>query len=91
MSAAKYLPGPWEVAAGDVWATSPWNARVRIASVTQFSPMNGVDSAANARLIAAAPELLGVVDSLLSDIGRDNSMPSAVRARAVLTKLGAAS
>ena len=42
-------------------------------------------------VFANAPELLEVVNAMLNDIGRDNSMPSAVKARAVLAKVGAAS
>lgn len=57
---ATHTPGPWELSGGNtsVWAISPPNARVRIADIRQHSPMNGVDNEANARLIAAAPELL---------------------------------
>lgn len=55
---AGFTQGPWELsAAGAVWGISPWNARVCLANVTDFSPMNGIDSKANGRLIEAAPDM----------------------------------
>ena len=41
---------------------------------------------ANARLIAAAPELLEALGSMLEDVGRASSLPSAVKARAAIAK-----
>lgn len=40
----------------------------------------------NARLIAAAPELLEALYLLLNDVGRANSMLGAVKARAAIAK-----
>ncbi len=48
----------WEVSSGDIWATSPFNARVRVASMTQFSAMNGIDQKFNAELLVRAVKLL---------------------------------
>lgn len=62
----KYTPGPWELSDSSVWGTSPLNARFRIADIRQHSPMNGIDSKANASLIAAAPELLEALRNLLA-------------------------
>lgn len=45
---------------------------------------------ARARLLAAAPDLLAALDEMLDDIGRANSMPSAVKARAAIAKATAA-
>lgn len=56
--ATSFTPGPWRVSADGIWARSPWNAEVKIASVTICSPMNGIDWKANAILIAAAPDML---------------------------------
>jgi hypothetical protein len=61
---ASFTPGPWELSDGVVWTTSPWNARVRLAITNSFSPMNGIDNFANARLMAAAPELLAALKGL---------------------------
>lgn len=66
MSAPKHTPGPWGVSADGIWAVSPLNAHVRLATVTSFSPMNGIDSRANAHLIAAAPELLEALQFAIS-------------------------
>jgi hypothetical protein len=41
---------------------------------------------ANARLMAAAPELLAALNALLDDVGRANSMLGAVQARAAIAK-----
>ncbi len=66
MTQGKHMAGPWEISGGDgIWAVSPWNARFRLATVTQPSPMNGIDWEANARLIAAAPELLEALEALV--------------------------
>ena len=53
-----HTAGPWEISADGIWAKSPMGARVKIATVTTFSPMNGLDSQANARVLGAADELL---------------------------------
>ncbi len=55
-----HSPGPWSITYEGVWAKSPWNATVRIATISHPSPMNGIDGVANARLIAAAPDLLAL-------------------------------
>jgi len=58
------IPAPWSISAGSIWGTSPWNARVRIADVTRFSRMNGIDSEGHEYLIVAAPELRDLVATL---------------------------
>lgn len=60
-----YTPGPWEYSVDGIWATSQWNARVKIATITSFSRMNGIDSVANARLIVAAPDMLSALRRIL--------------------------
>ncbi len=52
-----YTAAPWEVSVGNVWPVHG-NPRVKIATITKPSPFNNIDWEANARLIAAAPELL---------------------------------
>ncbi len=66
-----YTAAPWEVSAGDVWPVHG-NPRVKIATITKPAPMNGIDWEANARLIAAAPELLEALKSLVAQ-ARDNN------------------
>lgn len=58
----QHTPGPWELSEGDtsLWAKSPLGARVRISNIIKHAPINGINHAANARLIAAAPELLTI-------------------------------
>ncbi len=64
----QHTPGPWELSEGDtsLWAKSPLGARVRISNIIKHLPINGINHAANARLIAAAPELLATLERLLS-------------------------
>lgn len=64
----KHTPGPWESSATGIWAKSPWNARVKIATITTFSLMNGIDWNANANLIVAAPELLAELRTAVQHI-----------------------
>jgi len=63
---SEHTPGPWEASSLGIWAKSPWNARVCLAQAHNFSPMNKVDSAANARLMAAAPDLLDALKAVVS-------------------------
>ena len=49
--------GPWEFSGDAIWATSPFNARFKVATVTFPSPMNGIDGHANGKVLGAAREL----------------------------------
>lgn len=100
---SRHTPGPWEYSSGGIWAKSPWNARVRIATVTTFSPMNGIDSDANGHVIETAPELLSSLRAIVDfcDDPNGSEKPESLAmglarllpaARAALTKAtGAAS
>lgn len=52
-----HTAGPYEFSGDGIWATSPWNARVKIATVTFCSSWNGIDAKANGLLFAAAPTM----------------------------------
>lgn len=58
---SKTIPGPYEYSGGAIWATSPWNARVRLCTITYHAALNGIDNDAQARLFAAAPMLAAAV------------------------------
>jgi hypothetical protein len=73
---AHAIPGPWEVSADGIWGVSPWNARVRIASVTSFSPMNGIDSAAHTHRISAVPEMFEAIEAI--EFALSQGMPAAL-------------
>lgn len=66
----QHTPGPWELSEGDtsLWAKSPLGARVRISNIIKHAPINGINHAANARLIAAAPDLLAALEDLLENL-----------------------
>jgi hypothetical protein len=70
------IPGPWDVSVGSIWGTSPWNARVRIAEVTHFSPMNGIDSVAHMHRISAVPEMFEAIEAIEFALGQ--GMPAAM-------------
>lgn len=95
----KGTPGPWTfsrsdqfgdarfyVAQADGAPYTPYYSDVStLIAETVSSELVRIQEA-NAKLIAAAPELLEALDQMLDDIGRANSMPSAVKARSVIRK-----
>jgi len=72
---SKHTPGPWEVRQAETGHTAvyPHGGRERIADIYCPLDING-NHAANARLIAAAPELLEACKSILKDYGYDSSI-----------------
>ena len=88
----KHTPGPWDFDLdpnGAFWVTV---APVRDMQDPTTIARRGEwghrceESHANARLIASAPDMLAALISLLEDVGRANSMPGAVQARAAIAK-----
>lgn len=79
----KHTEGHWSHNVSAVWA-----GEKMVAAVYGDDPDCKHDARmkANARLIAAAPELLDVLKAMLDDVGRASSLPSAVKARAVIAK-----
>lgn len=57
MADSKHTPGPWEVSESAFYV---WDEKRRL--VAEVSGASGGERAANARLIAAAPELLEAAD-----------------------------
>lgn len=91
-----HTPGPWEIADlahGLIVRTeslrkSKYGAS-RYAAIGGFDrsdPQQFAEALANARLIAAAPDLLEALGLLLNDVGRASSLPGAVLARAAIKK-----
>ena len=58
--------GPYEISDGAVWGFTPFNARVRLATIHRHSPMNGLDADKQAAMFAASLEML---DALKGAIG----------------------
>lgn len=63
----KHTPGPWEASAGDVYAepTSGFPMKVAAAFAQRGDVVQMEQVAANARLIAAAPELLEALEAAI--------------------------
>ena len=67
---ADHTPGPWHVC-GDMIRSTVSNAAMRSVAKVYVSQMHGKpEAAANARLIAAAPDLLEACRALVSDCWR---------------------
>lgn len=87
---AEHTPGPWHApilndgsTTGYVWAEEPHGGIV--ATVMPLGPNDPSDYVANARLIAAAPDMLEVLED--SDYAHCNcESPRCLRARAVIAK-----
>lgn len=96
-AAVQHTPGPW-VCYADLPSTEPnWHivtnaSRMRVLANVHIEPGNKVDEA-NARLITAAPDLLGALKQIttnyvaaLNASGADVDQKSVVKARAAIEK-----
>lgn len=81
MSESKHTPGPWEARTFLVLGGADLRDRIcHVGTSTSLGPSRSQESEANARLIAAAPELfeaaslamegIGVLDNLIASIER---------------------
>jgi hypothetical protein len=100
---SKHSEGPWEVCVdppNPQWfaGVTVGNKHHRICDVSQLGPTQGEVAEANGRLIAAAPDLLEVVDSCIKWYGNrnpdndelwpyDNQPPEIQRAMDVIAKV----
>lgn len=75
---SKRTPGPWEVWRGDVWSASDY-------LICNVNRAREVAPKANARLIAAAPDLLAALQGLMRLAGPSHIGPWDV-ARAAIRK-----
>lgn len=90
MTANKHTPGPWRYEGAEVWATAPMRFNLTTAGTPMIATLcrhedaeGGFPVEANARLIAAAPELLEALTGLVAAyealgeaVGRDGSWHS---------------
>lgn len=94
MSTSKHTPGPWLVdAIGNVWAdrdTKICDMREQPKQAECYRKKSDAEHEANARLIAAAPELLEALETLSTEEWRDDDDPvlraARVKARAAIAK-----
>ena len=87
MNISKHTPGPWSI-----WPDT--NSRLQVGPSTNYSvaemcitPLDGQE--ANARLIAAAPDLLSALNAMLTHMGMDEdewNKPTFDQARAAIAK-----
>lgn len=83
MAEAKHTPGPWEACDPGDYSDFDGNSRVilgddmRIA-VVQWSPANAEMDDANARLIAAAPDMLAALKNVAEGWGDHNEVLAAI-------------
>ena len=88
MSETKHTPGPWVVksARSGFYVESQFD--VIVESLDEFGRYGAIDDEANARLIAAAPELLEALEGciVVIDNGRVPSLNFQAAARAAIAK-----
>ena len=85
----KHTPGPWKLRLGTGVQYDyiiETKAGALVAAYPHYSGATKKVTKANARLIAAAPDLLEALNALLDDVGRANSMLGAIKARAAIAK-----
>lgn len=74
----RFTPGPWFNGSDPhIVFADAGNPMQRIAKVTEFMPEFHDESVANARLIAAAPELLEALERIVAVLDRQLSSPLA--------------
>ena len=66
----KHTKGPWKLEDGN----EIWNQNTRVATIVTSHPYHEVNSSANARLIAAAPELLEACRRILETLSRKDTI-----------------
>ena len=84
---SQHTPGPWSARIYGGWDTPRiWSDEGSIAMI-QHHASSPAEGEANAKLIAAAPDLLASVKELLNCIDSNRDWEEAKRARAALTKV----
>jgi len=85
----RYTPGPLSVT-----SRSGRQARIESDHVRAqghwndiYVEFSGFFGSYGAQMFAVAPEMLEVINAMLDDVGRASSLPSAVKARALLAKI----
>lgn len=80
----KYTPGPWSVGSGSAFQASIYAGRLNIGfACEEYGRIDSSTAAANARLIAAAPELLEALEAMLDE---DDGGMAANKARTAIAK-----
>lgn len=73
-----HTPGPWKAQGDTVWTDTP-SIPLRIATITRFAEINGIDTEANAQLIAAAPDVLEACELLLAVLDKEIHLKALVK------------
>jgi hypothetical protein len=61
-----HTPGPWFAGGTTVWGSAPGSCRNTVADTATCGSITEAEDRANARLIAAAPELLAALQELVA-------------------------
>ncbi len=89
----RHTQGQWHLSVNNGWTTNPFSIVVRktgvhrttIVNIPTRKTVSAEEQAANARLIAAAPDLLAALKALVED-QRDASLPVLAQAREAIEK-----
>lgn len=74
MNKPKHTPGPWKVelsGSPNKYVAEIWNQNTKVAEINHEHLNHDVDDMANARLIAAAPEMFEFIKSLIPTSHKD--------------------
>ena len=92
MTANKHTPGPWRYEGAEVWATAPMRFNLTTAGTPMIATLCKHEDAdgrfpveANARLIAAAPELLEALEYAIKQVPELATVPGIAAAIAKAT------
>jgi len=82
MSEAKFVPGPWRVRInnGNILVVGPNNIHIGTSECKDRFPTNKGTQAANARLMAAAPEMYQALKTLLFNCRHGNGLEAQYQA-----------
>lgn len=95
---SKHTPGPWRFSDNTKWwKTNPFSVTVpkkgvhgtAVANIPARATISMEEAQANARLIAAAPDLLAALNAMLTHMGLDEdewTKPTFDQARAAIAK-----
>ena len=92
---AKFTPGPWTIDPSMEWGVAVIQDNEDGEGIAELGPQRTIENIANAKLIAAAPDLLGVLKDIVYtwenfNVNRESQMGEAIQyAKEAIKKAGA--